>query len=75
MVFNQGMNLHEIEEMEHQLGPRMWDATPGVCCAYFQTGACSHTEAMDWEYELENMHDEDEVAYPEWTERSTDEPF
>lgn len=48
LVFNTGMtNLHEIEEMDHQFGPRMWDATPGVCCAYFQTGACSHTEAFD----------------------------
>jgi hypothetical protein len=37
-------NLHEIEEIEHRFGPRMWDASPGVCCAYFQTGACSHTE-------------------------------
>lgn len=25
-------------------GP-LWDATPGVCCAAFQLGACAHTEA------------------------------
>lgn len=38
---------HEIEELEMRYGPRMWDATPGVCCAYLQTGACDHTEAFN----------------------------
>lgn len=41
------LHPHEAEEIEHRFGPRMWDATPGVCCAYFQTGACAHTEAYD----------------------------
>ena len=30
-------------------GPRLWDADPGVCCAAFQLGACSHTESYDYE--------------------------
>jgi hypothetical protein len=42
---------HEIEEMEARFGPRLWDATPGVCCAAFQLGACAHTEAFDPENE------------------------
>lgn len=25
----------------------MFDASPDVCCAYFQTGACAHTEAPE----------------------------
>lgn len=40
-------NLHEIEEREFGMGPRLWDATPGVCCAAFQLGACCHTEGFD----------------------------
>jgi hypothetical protein len=44
LCYHLGMTPHEIEEIEHRFGPRMWDATPGVCCAYFQIGACSHTE-------------------------------
>lgn len=41
------MHIHEIEEIEYREGPRLWDATPGVCCAAFQLGACEHTEAYD----------------------------
>lgn len=57
---------------------RLWDATPGVCCAAFQLGACPHTEAFDYEDEAEgNPHPvretgADEVVYAEeWV----DEPF
>lgn len=52
------MNLHEIEEMEFGFGPRLWDATPGVCCASFQLGACEHTESYDYD---EEHYDENEV--------------
>jgi hypothetical protein len=38
---------HELEEIEYATGPRLWDATPGVCCAAFQLGACEHTESFD----------------------------
>lgn len=38
---------HEVEEAEFAMGPRLWDASPGVCCAAFQLGACCHTEAYD----------------------------
>lgn len=37
---------NELEEMD--FGPRLWDATPGVCCAAFQLGACAHTEGGDY---------------------------
>lgn len=30
--------------------PAIWDATPGVCCAYYQLGACDHTEALVSEF-------------------------
>lgn len=43
------MDLYEQEEIEYRFGPRMWDAGEGVCCAYFQTGACEHTESFDYE--------------------------
>jgi len=26
--------------------PILWDATPGVCCAAYQLGACPHTEEL-----------------------------
>lgn len=32
-------------EEEFDFGPRLWDATPGACCAAYQLGACAHTEA------------------------------
>lgn len=38
------LHPHEQEELEVAFGPRLWDATPGVCCEYFQLGACAHTE-------------------------------
>lgn len=41
------MHPHEAEEIEQRFGPRLWDATPGVCCSAFQLGACEHTEAYD----------------------------
>jgi hypothetical protein len=41
------MHPDEIEEREMQFGARLWDATPGVCCAAFQLGACEHTESYD----------------------------
>ncbi len=27
----------------------LWDAGEGVCCKYFQLGACEHTESFDYE--------------------------
>lgn len=36
------------DDIEDGFGPRLWDATPGVCCAAFQLGACSHTEDFDY---------------------------
>lgn len=47
-------DLHEIEEQEFARGPHLWDATPGVCCAAFQLGACAHTEAA-----ADEAHDEE----------------
>jgi hypothetical protein len=47
-------DLHEAEEADYARGDVLWDATPGVCCAAFQLGACAHTEAYDL--------DEDEAA-------------
>ncbi len=38
------MHPHEREEIEFRDSPVLWDATPGVCCAAFQLGACTHTE-------------------------------
>ena len=38
------MHPHQIEELEHRDGPALWDASPDVCCAAFQLGACLHTE-------------------------------
>lgn len=43
------LNDHEREEAEYRDSPRMWDAGEGVCCPYFQTGACAHTEAIEAE--------------------------
>ena len=70
------MHPHEIEEMEMQSGPRMWDAGEGVCCAYFQTGACAHTEAAYLYEEDDDPHPvrttgDDEVVYAVESE----EPF
>lgn len=48
---------HEIEEAEFGQGPRLWDATPGVCCAAFQLGACEHTEGFD-AYDYDTEYDE-----------------
>jgi hypothetical protein len=44
-----GPGLHPDDEPGFA-GP-LWDADPNVCCAAFQTGACSHTEDYDWEEE------------------------
>ena len=40
-------NVQEQEEIDFGRGPALWDATPGVCCAAFQLGACEHTESYD----------------------------
>lgn len=45
------MHPDEIEEIEYRFGPKLWDATPGVCCAAFQLGACPHTEG-DYDAEM-----------------------
>ena len=41
------MNIHWREEMEFGSGPILWDATPGVCCAAAQLGACAHSEVQE----------------------------
>lgn len=45
----------------------LWDADPDVCCAAFQTGACSHTEG--WEYEVGVGLDGDDFIFDEMRER------
>jgi len=32
--------------------PVLWDATPGACCAAYQLGACSHTEAHAYDAQV-----------------------
>lgn len=61
-------------DIEDNFGPRLWDATPGVCCAAFQLGACSHTEGEGYDYE----DDEDYMPVfgpPEPPAAADDEPF
>lgn len=71
---------HEIEEMEFGRHSGLWDASEGVCCAYFQLGACAHTE--DFDPETGNPYDLDpEVAWLDAAEASLpvqfegEEPF
>lgn len=45
---------------EPDFGPRLWDATPGVCCAAYQLGACPHTEAYDYDDEIPYVGDDRE---------------
>jgi hypothetical protein len=50
-----GPGHYPADDHGDDLGPRLWDATPGVCCAAFQLGACEHSEAgMDdyWDDDL-----------------------
>lgn len=56
------MHPHELEEMEYRFGPRLWDATPGVCCAAFQLGACRHTEGGD----ADVWDDEDDIDWAQY---------
>lgn len=42
------------DDVTNPFEPILWDATPGVCCAAFQLGACQHTEGFS---------DEDPVPY------------
>lgn len=39
------------DDVTNPFEPVLWDATPGVCCAAFQLGACIHTEYND-DYDL-----------------------
>jgi hypothetical protein len=39
------MSYFYAEDADHDMGPRLWDAGEGVCCAAYQLGACAHTEA------------------------------
>lgn len=41
------MFLTDPTDYDMGFGPKLWDATPGVCCAAFQLGACEHTESFD----------------------------
>lgn len=47
----------EDDFRDDDFGPRLWDATPGVCCAAFQLGACDHTEGYD-AYDYDDEYDE-----------------
>lgn len=47
------LHPHLAEEIAFRDGPRLWDATPGVCCAAFQLGACLHTEGDEDDYRTE----------------------
>lgn len=49
------MHADEMEERDFG-GRELWDATPGVCCAYYQLGACAHTEA---DHELDESDEAD----------------
>lgn len=53
MSLNHPMNEQEREEAEFGYGPRLWDATPGVCCAAYQLGACEHTEVFDPAHDID----------------------
>lgn len=67
------MHIHELEELEYRMGPKLWDAGEGVCCAAYQLGGdCCH--APDYEgdqeepmtrEELVELHGEDFVAETE----------
>lgn len=66
------------EDQDLMWGPRLWDATPGVCCAYFQLGACQHTEAFN----PEDEYGDPVASYPipgypldAFIAEETDEPF
>lgn len=39
--------MYESED-EFTGGPRLWTADPTACCAAYQLGACSHTEAFEY---------------------------
>lgn len=54
-------SLHTANEAD-PFGPRLWDASPGVCCAAFQLGACCHTEADQGEDEWYAMQDDLSIA-------------
>lgn len=60
------------------LGPRLWDATPGVCCAAYQLGACPHTEGFD-PYDADDDDDREAAAAEHAAIMATviaaDEPF
>lgn len=49
----------------------LWDATPGVCCQYFQLGACEHTESFEYDGRCPECGADDEAyscrCEPEWT--------
>lgn len=68
------LHPHEQEELEVAFGPRLWDATPGVCCEYFQLGACAHTEAFDQDEVDELVALDPPVELPEPAVED-DEPF
>lgn len=52
----------------------LWDADPDVCCRYFQTGACAHTEVFDEQYDV--VASADLAAFrAQLDEPVEDEPF
>jgi hypothetical protein len=58
-AYDVGMSNYMIhdDDLTMDFAPRLWDATPGVCCAAFQLGACAHTEAFD-PYDYDDDADE-----------------
>ena len=72
-------NIQEQEEIDFQFGPRIWDADPDVCCAYFQTGACEHSEGGYYD-EIDAI-DVPIVTFPRgfadavWFQTHDEEPF
>lgn len=64
-------DLHFQEEQDFGRDFGLWDSGEGVCCAYFQTGACAHTESFH-EDDLEDLPAVAPVSEPVLL---NDEPF
>lgn len=66
-----------MRDDDFEFGPKLWDATPGVCCAAFQLGACVHTESdlaqWDMAFEPDTELGAERVQAPDVPDE--DEPF
>lgn len=47
-----------VEDQDFDIGPALWDAGEGVCCAAFQLGACAHTEGGEGGYDSDPLTDQ-----------------